>query len=184
MTYTAPTTEAVRERQATAAEDWPTAYVALAESLNPVDTAPDPRERITSDAFNEGWECRCGNDIMAAGFAPCDPATGAEVEPTIDGPWDGKSVGCGQCGRVMDQTTNRRGPDGTWTVAVVAQFPPATDWEEVGRAAFKRGDPAAPALNPQVTAALAGRPVGDPENLRVMGGFSAGWTKALLAAPE
>lgn len=124
MTYNAPATAAVRARQIAAAEDWPTAYVAVAESLNPVVTAVDPRERITSDAFNEGWVCACGNDIMGAGFAPCDPATGAEVEPTIDGPWDGKSIGCGECGRIMDATTNQRGPDGTWTVAVVGKIEP------------------------------------------------------------
>jgi hypothetical protein len=58
-----------------------------------------------------------------------------------------------------------------------------TDWRQVGREAFERGDPAAPAFNAQVVEALHGRPVGDPETRRIMTEFTAGWTAANLAAP-
>lgn len=121
MTYQSPETAAVRARQAELGEDWPTAFERLAEALNPVDTSPDPRERIESDAFNEGWTCPppCRNTIDTSGFYPCD-AAGAEVEPTA-AEWDGKSLVCAECGRIMDATTNRNEGNGRWTVAVIGR---------------------------------------------------------------
>ena len=52
----------------------------------------------------DDWTCACGNTSMAEGFFP-SLADGTEVEPLIDGPWDGKTVLCTSCGRLMDQTT-------------------------------------------------------------------------------
>jgi hypothetical protein len=60
-------------------------------------------ERITAHAEDD-WECLCGNTAMSDGFWPCLP-DGTEVEPTLEGPWDGKLVVCHSCGRIMDQST-------------------------------------------------------------------------------
>jgi hypothetical protein len=57
------------------------------------------------------------------------------------------------------------------------------NFREIGRQAFLRGEPAAPALNPQVWLALDGLPVGSPEGIKIMQDFTAGWTAANLAAP-
>jgi hypothetical protein len=69
-------------------------------------------ERITAPAEDD-WTCICGNHVMSDGFYP-SLADGTDVEPTIDGPWDGKLVKCSRCERIMDQSTW----DGA-TVAVV-----------------------------------------------------------------
>lgn len=49
-------------------------------------------------------ECLCGNTPISEGFESCLP-DGTPVEPTVDGPWDEKSVLCWRCGRVIDQDT-------------------------------------------------------------------------------
>jgi hypothetical protein len=49
------------------------------------------------------------------------------------------------------------------------------DFEEIGRQAALNDEPAAPAANATVQAALAGRTVGDPENIRIMQAFSKGY---------
>ena len=46
---------------------------------------------------------------------------------------------------------------------------------ELGKAAHANGELRAPAANAQVMAALAGRKVGDPENLRIMTDFTKGF---------
>jgi hypothetical protein len=62
---------------------------------------------IHSNAYGDAWVCQCGNDVMGDGFFPCDPDTANTIEPVTDGPWDGKSVVCMSCRRVMDQSTLR-----------------------------------------------------------------------------
>jgi len=61
-----------------------------------------PIESITETAG--GWVCVCRNTEHSSGFYPCDES-GAEIEPTIDGPWDGVSYVCAACGRIIDQNT-------------------------------------------------------------------------------
>lgn len=61
---------------------------------------------IPSNRFNDWWECACGNTAMRDGFHPADPDTANAVEPTPHG-WDGRSVVCLTCRRVMDQATLR-----------------------------------------------------------------------------
>jgi hypothetical protein len=48
--------------------------------------------------------CRCGNNPSDTGFQPCLP-DGTVVEPTAEGPWEGKLYVCGDCGRIIDQET-------------------------------------------------------------------------------
>lgn len=52
---------------------------------------------------------------------------------------------------------------------------------ELGKAAHANGELRAPAANAQVMAALAGRKVGDPENLRIMTDFAKGFDLAVQA---
>jgi hypothetical protein len=59
-------------------------------------------------------------------------------------------------------------------VAKLASLQPL-DFEAVGRQAALNDEPAAPSVNAQVRYALAGRPVGDPENIRIMEAFSKGY---------
>lgn len=56
-------------------------------------------------------------------------------------------------------------------------------WRWRGARAFRQGRPAAPALDPQVMAALQGLPVGDPVGQAIMRAFGDGWMTANLAAP-
>jgi hypothetical protein len=58
------------------------------------------------------------------------------------------------------------------------------NWEEVGRHAFANGEHSAPALNADVMAALEGLPVGHPDVMVILGGFSRGWTAANHSQPE
>ena len=48
--------------------------------------------------------CRCGNNPSDTGFQPC-LADGEVVEPTVEGPWEGRLYVCGDCGRIIDQET-------------------------------------------------------------------------------
>lgn len=59
-------------------------------------------------------------------------------------------------------------------VAKLASLQP-TDFEQIGRQAALDDKPAAPISNPEVRFALAGRTVGDPENLRIMQAFQKGY---------
>lgn len=69
-----------------------------------------PSKVIVSNIYGDSWDCICGNDVMGDGFFPCDPDTANVIQPTIEGNWDGKSVVCMSCRRVMDQTTRRPNP--------------------------------------------------------------------------
>ena len=73
--------------------------------------ATETPETIVSTADNEAWRCICGNDTMASGFYSADRDTGAYVEP--DPAWDGKTMRCGQCGRLIDQDTLAPNPNAT-----------------------------------------------------------------------
>ena len=46
--------------------------------------------------------CVCGNTPYSHGFEPCT-RDGTVVEPTIEGPWDGRLYVCGKCHRIVDQ---------------------------------------------------------------------------------
>ncbi|HVQ17707.1 MAG TPA: hypothetical protein VMT27_01570 [Actinomycetes bacterium] len=59
-------------------------------------------------------------------------------------------------------------------IAYLASLQPV-DFEQVGRQAARNDEPAAPGVNADVRWALAGRPVGDPENIRIMEAFSKGY---------
>jgi hypothetical protein len=61
-------------------------------------------ETIVSNMHGDAPRCVCGNDVMDEGFYPADPRTREYVEATVDGPWDGKTIMCGYCGRLIDQT--------------------------------------------------------------------------------
>lgn len=63
-------------------------------------------EKIKLDAETDpySWVCPCGNYVGQPGFYPC-LEDGTEVEPTIDGPWEGVLYLCPECGRVIDQYT-------------------------------------------------------------------------------
>jgi hypothetical protein len=52
----------------------------------------------------------------------------------------------------------------------------------LGRSAFHAGEHSAPALNPDIMAAIAGLPVGGGA-ANIMRAFSAGWMEANLQAP-
>jgi len=52
----------------------------------------------------DAWTCICGNTPPDDGFYPCDE-NGNELEPDIDGPWDGVRYVCNACGRIIDQNT-------------------------------------------------------------------------------
>ena len=74
----------------------------------------EDRERIAAPAEDD-WKCLCDNTAWAGeGFWPC-LADGTSVEPTVNGPWDGKLIKCARCDRIMDSSTW----DGQ-TVAVVS----------------------------------------------------------------
>lgn len=66
---------------------------------------------IAINSHGDSPRCACGNDVMADGFYPCDPATGAEVEPSTLGGWDAKSIVCAACGRIMDGSDVQPDPD-------------------------------------------------------------------------
>jgi hypothetical protein len=61
-------------------------------------------EMIVSNEHGDAPRCICGNDTMDTGFTPADPATGQEVEPYIDGPWNGSTIKCMSCSRLINQT--------------------------------------------------------------------------------
>lgn len=50
------------------------------------------------------WICICKNYPAGGGFYPCD-MNGNEVEPTRNGPWDGRLYVCAECKRILDQFT-------------------------------------------------------------------------------
>lgn len=62
--------------------------------------------KVIEKATKSGGDlvCLCGNDPVGSGFYPCLYG-GKIVEPTIDGPWEGKLYACGDCGRIIDQYT-------------------------------------------------------------------------------
>lgn len=63
-------------------------------------------EQISVEPPYNSWRCLCGNVDISDGFYPCDPVTGAQVEPDIEGDaWDGVHYVCARCGRIIDQNT-------------------------------------------------------------------------------
>lgn len=60
------------------------------------------REQITVHYWGD-LECLCGNHPNAQGFSPSGP-DGADIEPTVLGPWQGH-YRCDQCGRVVEGQT-------------------------------------------------------------------------------
>ena len=50
------------------------------------------------------WVCQCGNEPDKDGFYSCMP-DGRIVEPTLEGPWNGVSFLCYQCGCIYDCNT-------------------------------------------------------------------------------
>lgn len=67
-----------------------------------------------------------------------------------------------------------RWADKAEAIAKLASLQP-TDFEQIGRQAARDDKPAAPSSNPEVRFALAGRTVGDPENMRIMQAFTRGY---------
>ena len=65
-------------------------------------TCPEKPGIVFSEAASDLLRCTCGNDVMADGFYPADPETGAEVEPE-PGKWNGRRYRCGSCGANYDQ---------------------------------------------------------------------------------
>jgi hypothetical protein len=68
-------------------------------------------ETIVSNVHSDAWICICGNDTMFAGFVSADH-TGREVEPTAAA-WDGTTMRCNDCGRLLDASTHRPNPEMT-----------------------------------------------------------------------
>lgn len=61
-------------------------------------------EHITcEDGTPDAWVCLCGNETHLDGFFPYHD--GREVEPDVDGPWDGERFFCARCNRVITQGT-------------------------------------------------------------------------------
>jgi hypothetical protein len=59
------------------------------------------------------------------------------------------------------------------------------DFVEIGRQAFRNGEPAAPAISADVQAALAGLKVGSAKGRKIMQDFTKGWEQAnFLSSPE
>ncbi len=58
--------------------------------------------------MNDNFTCTCGNRADLDGFYPCLP-DGTQVEPHLNGDWDGGQYVCGRCNKVhlrADDTTN------------------------------------------------------------------------------
>lgn len=90
------------------------------------------REHGTQEGgYADALRCPCGNATHLDGFATCLP-DGTSVEPTADGPWDGHSVVCCACGRIL------RSEDGRTVAPVIGRATEAAT--AANRAAWAEGD--------------------------------------------
>ena len=85
----------------------------------------DKGEFVFSNEYNDDWTCLCGNEAAWDGYynaaGPHDPRN---VEDDDSFEWDGKSVVCDRCGRIMDATTHRVNDTGQKH----AQYPDEYNW--------------------------------------------------------
>lgn len=72
--------------------------------MNTTNAAP---ETLEHNEYGDWVKCVCGNEPHLDGFYPCieNDVYAVEVEPTVDGPWDGIKSLCATCGRIFEQET-------------------------------------------------------------------------------
>lgn len=90
------------------------------------DHAPARAERAPANDRDcaDDVACPCGNDVMGEGFWPAGPAS--LVAPDKDGPWDGRTIACLDCGRLIDTAPELAEPNADewrpWTFPVVGRL--------------------------------------------------------------
>jgi hypothetical protein len=73
-------------------------------------TAPTAAEFVFSNVHTDAMRCVCGNTEDYEGFHPAD-TNGSWMNPGVDKGWDGRTIGCLQCGRCIDTDETVRVPN-------------------------------------------------------------------------